>query len=73
MPAAATWLSTAPVLGSPRLPAVKPRSTGVAERFTTGRLVMALRLIENEWRKPKGEGPLQPDTPLQIEHILPQD
>jgi hypothetical protein len=41
--------------------------------ITTGRLVTALRLIENEWRKPKGEGPLQPDTPLQVEHMLPQD
>jgi hypothetical protein len=41
--------------------------------MTTGRLVAALRLIENEWRKPKREGPLQPDTPLQVEHMLPQD
>lgn len=32
----------------------------------------ALRLIENHWRAPKGEGPLSADNELQIEHILPQ-
>ncbi len=33
----------------------------------------ALRLIENEWRLPRGEGPLVHDHALQIEHILPQE
>jgi hypothetical protein len=33
----------------------------------------ALRLVENEWRRPRGEGALSADNTLQIEHILPQD
>jgi hypothetical protein len=33
----------------------------------------ALRLVENEWRRPRGEGALGADNTLQIEHILPQD
>lgn len=32
----------------------------------------ALRLVENEWRRPRGEGPLGADNSLQIEHMLPQ-
>lgn len=31
-----------------------------------------LRLIENQWRRPRGEGPLGAENSLQIEHILPQ-
>ncbi|MDQ3091405.1 MAG: DUF262 domain-containing protein [Actinomycetota bacterium] len=33
----------------------------------------ALRLIENEWRRPRGESPLRADNSLQIEHMLPQE
>jgi hypothetical protein len=33
----------------------------------------ALRLIENEWRRPRGEAALGPENTLQIEHMLPQD
>lgn len=33
----------------------------------------ALRLIENAWRRPRGEGPLAANNELQIEHLLPQE
>lgn len=42
-------------------------------RVSRGVLLTALRLVENRWRLPRGEGPLGADNELQIEHIMPQD
>jgi len=36
-------------------------------------ILTALRLVENEWRRPKGESRLGADSSLQIEHVLPQE
>jgi hypothetical protein len=33
----------------------------------------ALRMVENRWRVPKGEGPLGADNSLQLEHMMPQE
>lgn len=42
-------------------------------RVKVRRLATALRLVENRWRRPRGEGPLAADAELQIEHLLPQE
>ncbi len=42
-------------------------------RVARATISTALRLIENEWRRPRGEAALGPNNTLQIEHILPQD
>lgn len=42
-------------------------------RVARAAILTALRLVENEWRRPKGEGSLGFDNNLQIEHLLPQD
>jgi hypothetical protein len=42
-------------------------------RVARAAILTALRLVENEWRRPKGESRLGVDNNLQIEHLLPQD
>jgi hypothetical protein len=42
-------------------------------RVARAAILTALRLVENEWRRPKGESRLGADSDLQIEHLLPQD
>jgi hypothetical protein len=42
-------------------------------RVARAAILTALRLVENEWRQPKGEGQLGSDNELQIEHLLPQE
>ena len=42
-------------------------------RVARAAIFTALRLVENEWRRPRGEGPLAINNELQIEHLLPQE
>lgn len=42
-------------------------------RVAGATIATALRLVENEWRRPRGEGALAYGNALQIEHILPQE
>ncbi len=42
-------------------------------RVARAAILTALRLVENDWRQPKGESRLGFDNSLQIEHLLPQD
>jgi Protein of unknown function DUF262/Protein of unknown function (DUF1524) len=42
-------------------------------RVAHAAIFTALRLVENEWRRPRGEGPLAVNNELQIEHLMPQE
>jgi hypothetical protein len=42
-------------------------------RVARASILTALRLVENEWRQPKGESRFGADNNLQVEHLLPQD